>query len=133
MRPATTQNCEMVAQMSHSDDQNPLNPSAARLRERIESLEKSANIVPKPTTDDAQSDRSNGILLQNLGFRVASDLLAGILVGVVIGMVMDHYLPTRPWGFIGFFILGSLAGMLNVWRAIQPRQTDAKPPTSPKS
>ena len=63
-----------------------------------------------------------GILLQNLGFRVASDLLAGVIVGIALGLAVDYWFHTRPWGFIAFFILGSCAGVLNVYRLLQPRQ-----------
>ena len=59
------------------------------------------------------SERATGI-----GFRVASDLLAGVLVGLGIGWLLDYWLGTKPWLMIGFFFLGALAGMLNVWRML---------------
>ncbi|MCX8500284.1 MAG: AtpZ/AtpI family protein [Alphaproteobacteria bacterium] len=62
----------------------------------------------KQATDQATS----------IGFRVASDLLAGVLVGLGIGWLLDSWLGTRPWFMIGFFFLGSLAGMLNIWRLL---------------
>ena len=51
-----------------------------------------------------------------LGVRIAFDMLAALVVGVVIGLLLDAWLGTRPWMFILFFFLGSAAGMLNVYR-----------------
>ncbi|MBT5654081.1 MAG: hypothetical protein HOI80_01090, partial [Alphaproteobacteria bacterium] len=38
--------------------------------------------------------------------------------GVIIGLMVDHFFGTSPWGLIGFFILGSLAGFLNMYRTL---------------
>jgi ATP synthase protein I len=51
-----------------------------------------------------------------LGFRLAIDLVSGILVGVGIGLLLDHWLGTTPWLMVVFFFLGAAAGMLNVYR-----------------
>lgn len=39
-----------------------------------------------------------------------------ILVGVGIGWLVDHYLPTDPWGKIGGFLFGVFAGFVNFVR-----------------
>ena len=53
-----------------------------------------------------------------LGFavRIATDMVAGLGIGVGIGLALDWWLETKPWLFIVFFVLGSAAGMLNVYR-----------------
>jgi ATP synthase protein I len=51
-----------------------------------------------------------------LGFRVAVDILAALMVGVGIGVLLDRWLGTKPWFLIVFFLLGSAAGILNVFR-----------------
>lgn len=50
------------------------------------------------------------------GFRLSSELVAGVLVGAVIGWGIDHLLSTSPWGLIVFFLLGFVAGVINVMR-----------------
>lgn len=47
------------------------------------------------------------------------DLAAALVVGVGLGWAVDSQFHTRPWGLIIGFFLGSAAGMLNVWRAMQ--------------
>ncbi|WP_374654606.1 AtpZ/AtpI family protein [Dongia sp.] len=50
------------------------------------------------------------------GFRLSVELLAGLLVGLGIGYVIDGWLGTRPWLMLVFMILGLAAGVLNVMR-----------------
>jgi ATP synthase protein I len=58
--------------------------------------------------------------------RVATDLVAGIAVGVVIGWVLDRWLGTPPWLLLVFFKLGSAAGIINVMRTAQNIEANAK-------
>jgi ATP synthase protein I len=61
------------------------------------------------------------------GLRLSSELIAGVLVGAVLGWGFDRLLSTSPFGFIVFFLLGFAAGVVNVVRATrvapdQPRR-----------
>jgi ATP synthase protein I len=51
------------------------------------------------------------------GFRLSSELVAGVVVGAVIGWGFDRLLSTSPWGLIVFFLLGFTAGVVNVIRS----------------
>ncbi len=53
------------------------------------------------------------------GLRVGIELLAGLCVGLGLGWLADRYVGTRPWGLIAGFLLGSAAGIVNVFRAVQ--------------
>ncbi len=44
----------------------------------------------------------------NQGFQALGELLGGILGGLGLGWLSDHYLHTTPWGMI----VGSLLGMV---------------------
>jgi ATP synthase protein I len=72
---------------------------------------------------DAQKGRSAGRpgLADNRGMamalRLGSELVAGVIVGFVIGYGIDHFLGTTPWGMIVFLFLGFAAGTLNVMRS----------------
>ena len=45
--------------------------------------------------------------------------MAALIVGVVIGIIVDNYFNSQPFGLIIFFILGALAGFLNVYRVMR--------------
>jgi ATP synthase protein I len=51
------------------------------------------------------------------GFRLSSELVAGVLVGAGIGWLIDRWLGTLPWGMFVFALLGFTAGVLNVIRS----------------
>jgi len=51
------------------------------------------------------------------GFRLSTELVAGVLVGAAIGWGLDRLAGISPWGLIVFVLLGFAAGVLNVMRA----------------
>ncbi len=51
------------------------------------------------------------------GFKLSSELIAGVVVGALIGWGFDRLLSTSPFGLIVFFLLGFVAGVVNVIRS----------------
>ncbi len=92
-----------------SDDSPPPSPDSfdARLRQAVAKRKDGGKRNGRPSQD-----------ARGLGFavRIATDMVTGLGVGVGIGLALDWWLGTMPWFFILFFILGSAAGMLNVYR-----------------
>ena len=58
------------------------------------------------------------VSLVNTFSRVATELLAGLLIGTSVGWLIDNWLNTSPLFLIIFFLLGGAAGILNLWRII---------------
>ncbi len=48
--------------------------------------------------------------------RAGVDMVAGLVVGLGIGWLLDYWLDTRPWLLLLFATLGFGAGILNVYR-----------------
>lgn len=70
------------------------------------------------------SYRGNSALPAGMGAimgRVATELVAGVIVGTFLGWVLDRWLETSPLFLVVMFFLGAIAGMLNVWRVITGR------------
>ena len=60
-----------------------------------------------------------------MGFRLSSELIAGVGVGALMGWGFDRLLSTSPFGLIVFVLLGFTAGVVNVVRSagVTPERT----------
>lgn len=56
-----------------------------------------------------------------MGFRAGVEVVSALAVGVVLGLLADRWLGTWPWLFLLFFVMGSAAGVLNVYRLFKPQ------------
>ena len=67
-----------------------------------------------------------------LAARMGVELVAGLVVGGMVGWGFDHLFGTRPWLMLVFFLFGIAAGMRNVMRtasAMNAREgADKAPP-----
>ena len=63
--------------------------------------------------------RSSGKNSAGFGFKISTEIVAALVVGVIIGIIVDNYFNTKPFGLIIFFILGALAGFLNIYRIMR--------------
>ena len=79
------------------------------LKDRIETANSSNN----PNT---KKNKESGA---GFGFKISTEIIAALVVGVGIGLIVDKYLGTKPFGLIIFFIFGALAGFLNVYRVMR--------------
>ena len=79
------------------------------LKDRIETA-KSLN------TPNIKKNKESG---SGFGFKISTEIIAALVVGVGIGLIVDKYLGTKPFGLIIFFIFGALAGFLNVYRVMR--------------
>ena len=57
-------------------------------------------------------------------FKLGTELVAAVVVGTIIGFILDTLFDTKPWLIIIFFFLGAAAGMLNVIRAATRMQKE---------
>ena len=79
------------------------------LKDRIETA-KSSNTL------NTKKNKESGA---GFGFKISTEIIAALVVGVGIGLIVDKYLGTKPFGLIIFFIFGALAGFLNVYRVMR--------------
>lgn len=68
------------------------------------------------------------------GLRLGSEFLAAILVGAVIGYLLDQGLGTSPWLMLVMLLIGFAAGVLNVVRTTaEMNRAVPPPPAAPSS
>jgi ATP synthase protein I len=92
------------------DDEAALSARLQRLGERLATVSRPSEngSGPRPNVDVSAFAR---------GFRLSTELVAGVIVGALLGWLFDRWLGTSPWGLIVFLLLGFAAGVLNVMRA----------------
>lgn len=89
-------------------------PTLGKLRKEIQDAQKA---MYSPPFKEKRPQNLTGTLLN-----VGVELVSGVFVGVGFGLVFDWAFGTSPWGFISLFILGSAAGLLNVYRALRAQE-----------
>ncbi len=72
--------------------------------------------------EDKES-KSKGLFMGS-AFRLGTELIAAVVVGTIIGFILDNWFDTKPWFIIIFFIIGVSAGMLNVIRVAKRMQKE---------
>ena len=60
------------------------------------------------------------------GFRLASELIAAIVVGLMLGLGIDAAFDATPFGLLGGLFLGFAAGLNNVARSMGATGPDAR-------
>jgi len=108
-------------------------PEEAALRARLKRLGERLGHVHSDRPSDSRTDQRPTADPSAIarGFRLSTELVAGVLLGAGIGWLIDKALGISPWGLIVFLLLGFAAGVLNVMRAagvVPPNKLD--PPGS---
>jgi ATP synthase protein I len=93
------------------NDEAALSARLQRLSERL------ARDQAGRSSENPAEDRAATASGYARGFRLSSELVAGVLVGAGLGWLIDRLLGISPWGLIVFLLLGFAAGVLNVMRS----------------
>jgi ATP synthase protein I len=105
----------------NGDGSRDKSPDEAALSARLGSLDQRLSKVRgnrKIGTDQPGGSEDGAARASAMarGFRLSSELVAGVVVGAAIGWGIDRLLSTSPFGFIVFFLLGFVAGLINLVR-----------------
>ena len=84
--------------------------------EKLQELKERIQTAKSTSTNKQNTKKESGA---GFGFKISTEIIAALVVGVVIGLIVDKYLGTKPFGLIIFFIFGALAGFLNVYRVMR--------------
>lgn len=64
---------------------------------------------------------ADGRMLSDPAFTVGTDLAANIIIGGFLGWLCIKYFPmTKPWGLIGFLVLGIASGYWQLYKKTRP-------------
>ena len=82
-------------------------------------LEIAKNKILKKNKDLKQSSSSN----IGVAFKLSTEMVAAVVVGTIIGFILDNWFGTKPWLILIFFFVGVVAGILNVIRSAKSMQS----------
>ena len=92
----------------------------------LEDLKTRLKIVKsKLEKDKTVNTDKKGIFLGN-AFKLGTELVAAVIVGTIIGFILDNWFGTKPILIIVFFFFGAAAGIVNVVKAARRMQKDIK-------
>ena len=55
-------------------------------------------------------------------FKLSTELVSAVVVGTIIGFILDTTFDTKPWLILIFFFVGVVAGITNVIRSAKNMQ-----------
>jgi len=82
-------------------------------------LEIAKSKILKKNKDSKQSSSSN----IGVAFKLSTEMVAAVVVGTIIGFILDNWFGTKPWLILIFFFVGVIAGILNVIRSAKNMQS----------
>jgi len=104
-----------------NDDEPGKNPPPPELGDLSARLKDLSGRIAAEKSEHAESAKPSASLQGATGFakgyRLASEFVAGTLVGGLVGYGFDWLFGTLPFGLIIFLLLGFGAGILNMARA----------------
>jgi ATP synthase protein I len=99
-----------------SSDEAALSARLGSLDHRLSEIRDSRKVGTDQSGNEQDTAQAKASAMA-MGFRLSSELVAGVLVGAALGWGFDRLLSTSPWGLIIFLLLGFTAGVINVMRA----------------
>ena len=80
---------------------------------------KAAKQAYSPQDETTQKQAESAVNAGGMALRHGTEMAACIVVGLVLGLGIDNFLGTKPWGFLIMLGFGLAAGILGVIRAYQ--------------
>ncbi len=102
-------------------------PSLDQLQSHIDAV-KRETYHPEPTEAHNEVDQK-----LTPSMRLGIEMVAGAVVGIIIGYLVDEWRGTMPWFTVGFFFAGCLAGFRNLKRLSEPLDKDEDSATTPRA
>ena len=79
-------------------------------------------IAKKNIKEIEEEKRGSNATSFGKALKISTDLVAAVVIGSIIGFLLDSWFDTKPLLIIVFFIIGVIAGILNVIKVAKKMQ-----------
>ena len=76
-----------------------------------------SKVKSKDFTKNKESNSNIGV-----AFKMSTELVSAVVVGTIIGFIVDNWFGTKPWLILIFFFVGVIAGIMNVVKSAKKMQ-----------
>jgi len=84
---------------------------------QIKEVSTRLEIAKKKIADNHKINKGSNAASLGKALKIGTELVASVVVGTLLGFILDGWFDTRPWLTISFFFMGVGAGILNVIRS----------------
>ena len=74
-------------------------------------------IAKKKIKKEVMENKGTNVASLGNALKIGTELIAAVLVGSILGFILDNWFDTKPFIMISFFFIGVAAGILNVIRS----------------
>ena len=79
-------------------------------------------IAKKKILKSSKIDQQTPSSKLGLAFKMSTEMVAAVVVGTIIGFILDNWFGTKPWLILIFFFVGVITGILGVIRSAKSIQ-----------
>ena len=84
---------------------------------KIKEIATRLEIAKKNIKNSELGNKGSNAASLGKALKISTELVAAVVVGSVIGFLLDNWFGTKPLLIICFFIIGVAAGILNVFKS----------------
>jgi|TARA_B100001079_G_scaffold259820_1_gene259344 ATP synthase protein I len=81
-------------------------------------------IAKEKANRNSSTNGKKNTLSLGVALKLSTEMVAAVLVGSIIGFILDNWFDSKPWLTIIFFFAGATAGILNVIRSAKLMQNN---------
>ncbi len=93
---------------------------------KIKEIATRLEIAKKSIKNMRNNNQGSNAASLGKALKISTELVAAVVVGSIIGFLLDDWFGTKPLLTICFFFMGVAAGILNVFRSAKKMQNKYK-------
>ena len=93
---------------------------------KIKEIATRLEIAKKSIKNIRNNNQGSNAASLGKALKISTELVAAVVVGSIIGFLLDGWFDTKPLLTICFFVIGVAAGILNVFRSAKKMQNKYK-------